>query len=1481
MSDRRKTADHFGMFLLPFTIGLLFLAQPFNLTHIEGLNDDFSNMLIKVTTENSSYDASYAITGMEPGQWAAMEVEVPEGQYILNVLADVGSDGFNTDADPRIIEISYDPLFATDFSNMLIHLSSSYGDVPVAYTVIGMSEGEWVLIALERAPEPDETIDILAMAAEYAPPSSETQPEAEAPPENQTSVDPTAAEAPVPDGPGIVEEAESGLEGDAAENVTWPIAPVPERGIPQSETPEIDGPVPEIPEPDAQMPALPPQAAAHIPDKAAIHAAISENITLDLQIIGHDGNPAGTAYKMGESERHGGRSYGVVILPEQMSISYVVIDDLDEMSAYAGLISIDDVPEDIPAPDGIQWSEVYAIDPSTVSFSKGSLTAVASGNALFKCKDWDLGARVCNGTWKLVRKDLASGQEYSIPIGPEDPAFGEANVTLIDIVQSSSVGGNWTVLFETTGTADLTVRPMEGTRFAQSGSEADLEFTELRCGETVFYPVWDEAEASFIYEGYHCKENGSLTSAVLRGKSHTISLGFGNDTENASSLVMPAAQLSGSVSEKTSLMYMTPFSESELSDLPSIIKGPDPIRSKSVSSAGVEISVSLQDTNIMTPEGTKHYYVMKVENNRSIPFNIKKLTKESLDIDFNLRGVELYEALGVTAVTSEIEVPNAYEPDAEGNAPGDAKVERQESFQVSYDPKPASPVVPANSTQYYVLEVTTPNWEQGHFNITFDSDGALYKIDPGVSACSVVSSAGTYVLTADLTGAPNSGTPGLVGSVCMKIAVPHVILDCAGHTITNDGTTGTTYGVFINGSSAARINNVTVKNCGEINGYTNAIYSYYTNRTTFTNNTLRNGTYGVYMNNAANGTISWNTIYNISTAGRGILIAGGSDNVTVLSNTVLPRSGYGIYKSAVGTIGTIIENNTVNGAATYLLAIYGNNKTRIIGNHIYNSSGAAYYTYQPYDYSVSNLIIDRVAGDYTNYTNISIDDYMPEATFYLMYWSAQPSAPPAGLVSFAGKYVRFTASTVALAIDNVTFHWLDSELSGYDESAFELWRYNTSDGWVLVNNTPNTGQNNLRASDVEPRSTYAILYNTSSACPAPMTSSGTYTQTANIRGAPNPVTPLSGNGCVVINADDVLYDCAGYNISNNVAGTTYGIVVNRTRTNVTIQNCPLVFNYTYGFYASYTQDIHLFNMTVNGTGTATGNSHIGYLFYEVNYSTAELADAYGMDNAGFWLYRAYYNNFSSNVIGDHYVDNSYDGYGFYLEQLCQYNRFVNNTVYNMYFNDVGSAGIGLFGSSNYNLIANNTVNATPGFFADTYGFTEQYSAYNNYTGNTVHHIDGAAFYIYDSDYLRIESNTMRDMRAGTIYCTYCQHLQISANNITNMSVNGYGIYMQINSNATVTSNSISDIGGPAIYLNLVNYSLFQDNRIIQASQLSTGRQGALHFYNNAKHNRFIGNNISYSKYAAINMTSTSDAQLADNNTFISNNIYSGATGFYV
>ena len=63
-------------------------------------------------------------------------------------------------------------------------------------------------------------------------------------------------------------------------------------------------------------------------------------------------------------------------------------------------------------------------------------------------------------------------------------------IEVINVQSYPSVGGNWTVMFNTTGQSNLTIAAVNGTTWSNENDDNDLKFLEVRCGEDVLDYQW-------------------------------------------------------------------------------------------------------------------------------------------------------------------------------------------------------------------------------------------------------------------------------------------------------------------------------------------------------------------------------------------------------------------------------------------------------------------------------------------------------------------------------------------------------------------------------------------------------------------------------------------------------------------------------------------------------------------------------------------------------------------------------------------------------------------------------------------------------------------------------------------------------------------------------------------------------------------------------------------------------------------------------
>ena len=82
-----------------------------------------------------------------------------------------------------------------------------------------------------------------------------------------------------------------------------------------------------------------------------------------------------------------------------------------------------------PSPSKFGFAQAYSIDASGLDFKSADVKAVAKGNYLFKCKDWDFALQSCSGSWVTIMNGLSVGQGYDFSLTRGDPGFAEINIT--------------------------------------------------------------------------------------------------------------------------------------------------------------------------------------------------------------------------------------------------------------------------------------------------------------------------------------------------------------------------------------------------------------------------------------------------------------------------------------------------------------------------------------------------------------------------------------------------------------------------------------------------------------------------------------------------------------------------------------------------------------------------------------------------------------------------------------------------------------------------------------------------------------------------------------------------------------------------------------------------------------------------------------------------------------------------------------------
>jgi len=107
-------------------------------------------------------------------------------------------------------------------------------------------------------------------------------------------------------------------------------------------------------------------------------------------------------------------------------------------------------------------------------------------------------------------------------------------ITIINVQSYPVVGGEWVVMFNTRGRANLTITAVNGTTWSNIDNDHDLKFLELKCGNKTYNSEW--MNNSVFIANYSSNETGYETSKVLTSGMHTLMFRFGDDVAFANNL---------------------------------------------------------------------------------------------------------------------------------------------------------------------------------------------------------------------------------------------------------------------------------------------------------------------------------------------------------------------------------------------------------------------------------------------------------------------------------------------------------------------------------------------------------------------------------------------------------------------------------------------------------------------------------------------------------------------------------------------------------------------------------------------------------------------------------------------------------------------------------------------------------------------------------------------------------------------------------
>gem|GEM_PF-3558816 len=350
----------------------------------------------------------------------------------------------------------------------------------------------------------------------------------------------------------------------------------------------------------------------------------------------------------------------------------------------------------------------------------------------------------------------------------------------------------------------------------------------------------------------------------------------------------------------------------------------------------------------------------------------------------------------------------------------------------------------------------------------------------------------------------------------------------------------------------------------------------------------------------------------------------GNCNYNNFTNNTVGNHNYGVYLWK--TTGNIFRENRVYGSTTAGIYIWNATQTGLHNNTVYDNPYGVYIRNTapvPITYNMTNTLFLPPSGALENYTNLSIYDSVEASTTYIVNWSFYSGPLGPDHISFDQKFSNISTLAGTPSIDRVIWHWLDSEVSagGYDDSRFELWKSNSS-GSDMINGTPNTIENSLSQYNMNPASLYGILENTTVVGCVNLSDPSTYgTRIVNV----------SGN--LYMNED---VDLCTDTYSINDSGNDGILLFNSSDIYLNCNNSILLGNSSgYAVYSDGFSHLQVFNCTMSGYYVA--NNFMNGLNITFTNNTINSDSGYGPGIPGACQFGSINSSLISNntIFGNH------------------------------------------------------------------------------------------------------------------------------------------------------------------------------------------------------------------------------------------------------
>ncbi|MBW2984264.1 hypothetical protein KY361_04065, partial [Candidatus Woesearchaeota archaeon] len=218
-------------------------------------------------------------------------------------------------------------------------------------------------------------------------------------------------------------------------------------------------------------------------------------------------------------------NYGKIKFPDEYVVNVTRQDYDKNVKIGRGFVSVNSsaLHESFNHSSTITLKGIISPETPTIYYAEGFYESleeiIANGKVCDTC--YNITYNASSGVLTFIAEHLSS--------------YG-TDITIINPISHPEVGNNWTVEFNTTGTANLTITVVEGlpwiNYYPGNNSNFSYQFLELRCGDEILNHIWinrSNDNHSVFYEDYSCNETGYETSYKLAPGHVKLEFRFGGD----------------------------------------------------------------------------------------------------------------------------------------------------------------------------------------------------------------------------------------------------------------------------------------------------------------------------------------------------------------------------------------------------------------------------------------------------------------------------------------------------------------------------------------------------------------------------------------------------------------------------------------------------------------------------------------------------------------------------------------------------------------------------------------------------------------------------------------------------------------------------------------------------------------------------------------------------------------------------------------